>query len=423
MQFNTRKLISHGLVAGSLLITSSLCFADMQDLIPSNGSGGNGGLGKVQIIGGYSSKYWTASSDSKHANYYLITPSPSFDDTAIVKSFYNQYNVIISDPAKNLGSVNTATTVMNSLTASATSNQSLFEQAMAQYFPFSSDSKNTYSFNAKASGGNLFEVGNQDQSNVAALSFDTMLQPTQYNESYFKSSNSNNPPLDYLKYVTNYYSPTPKIDFSALTTSGGKNSQLNQAFQQSNVLEYLYKIRRLEAVSSVGISNLYYLYSERVPQKTKDLLKNIPDEDLKNLPSNLQKYASPLALQKWIATHRLSSESSGSNGSDSSVTPWVQSIENATPATLQREMVYLLAEIQQQLFKQRMINERILATLSVQQLQSSSAMNFELSQLQSSICNTKLFQNSSACPAASTTTSTSSITGSTSTDTSSDSSS
>jgi hypothetical protein len=47
---------------------------------------------------------------------------------------------------------------------------------------------------------------------------------------------------------------------------------------------------------------------------------------------------------------------------------WYASMNTAPPAAVQREILYVLAETQRQLFELRMVNERMLATMSTMQM-------------------------------------------------------
>ena len=60
--------------------------------------------------------------------------------------------------------------------------------------------------------------------------------------------------------------------------------------------------------------------------------------------------------------------------------------------------MYLLAEIRYEMFQQRMLQERILATLAVQQLQSIAPQQIQLQQAENFVCTNPLFVNSNACP-------------------------
>jgi intracellular multiplication protein IcmX len=88
----------------------------------------------------------------------------------------------------------------------------------------------------------------------------------------------------------------------------------------------------------------------------KGLGAQIGMPDNPNLPAG---YASPLEVENYIANERLNNPQ------------WFQEMKTASPATVQREQVLILAEIESALQRNHLDNERLLATLSIMALQSS----------------------------------------------------
>src|SRR5690606_20968040 len=80
------------------------------------------------------------------------------------------------------------------------------------------------------------------------------------------------------------------------------------------------------------------------------------------LPTDTPGYpnASPLQVEDYLAKKRIMNPN------------WYASIEAASPTTVLREMLYVMAEMRFELYQQRMQNELVLATLSALQLQSTS---------------------------------------------------
>jgi hypothetical protein len=174
------------------------------------------------------------------------------------------------------------------------------------------------------------------------LNMDNLVRPTQYDEGQQTTAKN------LLRFITGLASPPTAINFGKLSP---KDREV--AMQNTKVQQYLATLRTLTAVSSVGISNLYYLYAERVPIKMDN--PNPNDTNQKQIEK------SPLQMEQEMATRRLRDAS------------WFAKMEAASPATIQREMLYLLAEIRFELFQNRMVNERLLATQSVIQVQNASA--------------------------------------------------
>ena len=376
----------------SAFLYASLSFAVDEagieaNITPSSSSNLTG----LQVVGGYSSQYWN--SDGKNtpkgtpAGFFMITQSPSFSDMMLLTYFYNQYQINITNPASNISKSFLSTkTAINSLiiATDSTTNKAVRDLTL---------SLTPKSSGLSTSSGAAFDVAGDLQN----LDVDNFIKPFIYSAKEKTSAKS------FIDYITNQYAPTPNINFAPLiaTKDTSSNTPLQQALNDINVQKYIYLIRRKAALSSIAISNLNYFYNERIPQPTSVLLSKLSsavnvDQIKEQLPANLKTEASPLALQQWMATRRLNTVTDNSGGKSET---WTQSIEQASPATLQRETVYLLAEIQKELFKQRMLQERLLATTSVQQLQATGNMEFQIQQLQRTICNGQPFNTlTGVCP-------------------------
>jgi intracellular multiplication protein IcmX len=131
--------------------------------------------------------------------------------------------------------------------------------------------------------------------------------------------------------------------YTTATTSTGSPRTAAQA--QNTINSFIASLRTYAALSSVPTSNLYYILSKRMPQTT-------PTGD---------KEQTSQALNEFImATHRLSSQPTSSGG-----TSWINSINTASPATVEKEIALLLAEINYQLYLNRQQEERQLLTNSL----------------------------------------------------------
>ena len=119
--------------------------------------------------------------------------------------------------------------------------------------------------------------------------------------------------------------------------------------------EHLATMWSLVAQQSVGLSNLNYIFSRRITQKKLGESAGMAKKD-----------ASPLEIDRYLAEKRAGAPQ------------WFQEMETASPVTLQRETLYVLAQIQRQLFLNYQQNERILATLSASQLGSTIAFKQSL---------------------------------------------
>lgn len=111
---------------------------------------------------------------------------------------------------------------------------------------------------------------------------------------------------------------------------------------------YLVNLRQFAASQSVGLNNLFQMLARRltVPKLGEEAGMDKTD-------------ASQLEVANFVARRRVNNSNK-----------WYEEMEKAPPITVQRETLYVLAEIQNQLNEMRLLNERVLLTLTAMQLQS-----------------------------------------------------
>lgn len=129
--------------------------------------------------------------------------------------------------------------------------------------------------------------------------------------------------------------------------------EYKEAYSNKNprlLLSFLARLANFTASSSVSISNFNEMYARRVP-----------NPKLNNL--------SQAQVEYQMATRRLTGPINP-GGTEGGRESWHKSMEEAPPIILQRQMLYLLAEINYQLYANRLQNERILATLSAMNIQT-----------------------------------------------------
>lgn len=150
-------------------------------------------------------------------------------------------------------------------------------------------------------------------------------------------------------------------------TGKGNVSQNDQLMAAGAITNYLTNLRVYAAQTSVGISNLYYIMSKRMPQTPSTTMTNSNPSTGSNQTPTSQ------ALSEYnMATWRLydptpissGSQSTGSAPSGAPNGQWLTMINQASSDTVQKEMVTLLAEINYQLYLNRQQEERILLTNS-----------------------------------------------------------
>lgn len=191
---------------------------------------------------------------------------------------------------------------------------------------------------------------------------------------------------NFIDYITKRYQPlTSNIEFDTLKSNLDKLKAKPQVLAQTlhNFMDsqtfknYQLAVRSTLATQSVGLNNFYKMANERTPimrtQADPTLAaislavgvtpKNVKIDDPKNPGKQMTviAYASPLQIQNYTANHRLNNQQ------------WYQKMNAASPATVQRETLYILAEIESQLQQSHLDHEQMLATLTALQIQSSNA--------------------------------------------------
>ncbi len=169
---------------------------------------------------------------------------------------------------------------------------------------------------------------------------------------------------NFIRYAAGVVAPTslPKLkDYDALynlavppKTGTNTTPTLQQMQAQSVLNNYFTSLRVYAAQSSVGISNLYYILSKRLPQKQSS--------DNSILTSQ--------ALSEFnMATWRLFNISDPATPNKQ----WINQINNASSSTVQKEIATLLAEINYQMYLDRQLQERILLTNTIMLIQNTRA--------------------------------------------------
>ncbi|QMT58958.1 type IVB secretion system protein IcmX [Legionella sp. PC997] len=190
---------------------------------------------------------------------------------------------------------------------------------------------------------------------------------------------------NFIRYVTGSVIPIslPKYkDYDNLYTRSLLKSITNtpstsQLQATQTLAKYLASLRTYAAQNSVGISNLYYIMSKRMPQTAPNQQGG----------SQTSQALNEFNMATWRLYNTTSAGStnnagtgstgtggtggtSGTGGTGPSNTPWINSLNNAPPAVVQKEIAILLAEINYQLYLDRQIHERLLMTNSILLLQS-----------------------------------------------------
>ena len=215
-----------------------------------------------------------------------------------------------------------------------------------------------------------------NQQFLSQLNSNTLLAPLLYSTTSSNSSASNlkspgsqnngltaqtqlQQAANFIRYASGSVVPLslPQLkDYNTLymqATNATNNVPLSAQIQaQASLTQYLAKLRVFAAQSSIAYSNLYYIFSKRLPQNTSSSSANATSEALNEFT---------------MATWRLYTPGGSANNN------WLEQINKAPSATVQKEMVTLLAEINYQLYLSRQQQERLLLTETMILLQNTRA--------------------------------------------------
>ena len=136
----------------------------------------------------------------------------------------------------------------------------------------------------------------------------------------------------------------------AYPPTGTNVPPVQQAQAQATLSNYLANMRVFAAQSSVGVGNLYYILSKRLKQNQGG-----------------QNTTSQALSEFQLATWRLNNPNSKPDQQ------WVNQINTASSATVEKEIAILLAEINYQMYLDRQLQERILLTNSIMLIQNTRA--------------------------------------------------
>jgi hypothetical protein len=224
------------------------------------------------------------------------------------------------------------------------------QQKRLSYLP-ASDTYVPASVIANITGqGKQYDLGAGDKN----FDFQTLISPIVYDNTGKLQAQA------YVKFAGDLSTPLmdTSLFWSSLTTDQKQKMQSSSSGQK-----YRVTLRNLIAARSVAVANLYHLLSDRISVKDLGTQSGIPNTA----------DASPLQVKEYIATRRADSQD------------WYNSMAQASPATVTREQLYVLAEMEKQLYDLHRDNERIIATLSLLELQSIQSNKGTLTQLEQQV--------------------------------------
>jgi hypothetical protein len=193
------------------------------------------------------------------------------------------------------------------------------------------------------------------EQNSTSFDMNSLLTPLQYDTQGQQNA------LNFITLVSGQGNPLSVIDFSNVP-----NPQ--SALNNSKIANYLATLRTYTAQQATGLSTLYHQYAERLPSTDLGALANElpppnPATTLSGLPAN----PSALQIREYLATRRVRDNN------------WYTSMSVASPIEVQRQTLYLLAEMRAEMFHQDMEMERLNTSLAVLVLQNAMNQRMVLS--------------------------------------------
>ncbi len=168
----------------------------------------------------------------------------------------------------------------------------------------------------------------------------------------------------YINYISENYIPLGSTLSLKALASLSYPAFVN--FQRNNTVYQTYQagVRSYTALESVALSNYNQLMTERTVQQAlgTTIGMTIPTANGLQPVSD----ASPLQVQEFIATHRINNPQ------------WYKDMAAGSPFTVQRESLFVLAEIEAQLQQLHADNERLLTTLSALELGTALSQKTQL---------------------------------------------
>lgn len=163
-------------------------------------------------------------------------------------------------------------------------------------------------------------------------------------------------------------------------------NKLIQLKKSPAYVDFTLTMRSMLAIRSIAIYTLNQLIAERTPIKGLAAAAGLHQKDKSTLTPNEidelnQHEASPLQVEAYQANHRIQDPN------------WYASVANASPATVQRNILIVLAEIEHQNYEAHLDRERLLAAITASNLtsnmetmgtvlqQSGSKLNTEINDL------------------------------------------
>ena len=195
----------------------------------------------------------------------------------------------------------------------------------------------------------------QPAAETNSVSMDSIMNTTSINESTAQQARN------FISFITHLSEPFQQPhEASEIKSKLGSDQEIQ---------EFVSNLGSFASQTSVGLSNYNYFYYERLVQPGLGAQAGIYQFNADGSQNASMKDASPMQVDEFMAKRRIADPN------------WYTYMAQLPPAAIQREMVTILAELRYELYKQRLLMERQIATESAMQL---SMVHYAASRLVSS---------------------------------------
>lgn len=178
---------------------------------------------------------------------------------------------------------------------------------------------------------------------------------------------------NYIRYVSGSVSPSAQTTFEvynqyynlAVPTNTGKSTPPANLSAQKTLSNYIAGLRTFAAQTSVGVGNLYYMFSRRMLNNTGSATNSATSPALDEYNMATRRLYNPANASGSGCQQSSSSSSSTPSSAPAQGCQWVDQINQASPATVEKEIAILLSEINYQLYLTRQQQERLLLTNTI----------------------------------------------------------
>jgi hypothetical protein len=196
------------------------------------------------------------------------------------------------------------------------------------------------------------------------LNFQSLITPTAYT-----TPDQQNMALNFIHFISGYATPISNLNLSSYPESQLSMKQKIDIQNSPAYQAYAVQRRQLIAQQSAILTNLYWIYSKRIPIQSlnpSDVAAGTmpPPNTTTNITPNAPTQTHPSArqIEEFTATWRTLNQTLSPK--------WYTQMSVASATNVEREKLFILAEIEALLYRMHQDNERIIALMAINQVAS-----------------------------------------------------